>query len=249
MGREYEPAASQTGVNGVAKRRKVNNLLALAILAQLTTSGAMHPYEIANLLRRTGKEQDMNIKWGSFYTVVANLEKHGFLAATGSDRDGRRPERTVYAITDAGRAELRDWLRELVAEPEAELPRFEAALSVIGVLPPDEVVALLETRLVALDADIAKQRAGLAEAATFVPEVFLIEGQYALAMREAEAAWVRELLRRVGDDSLTGVPQWREFHRTGQIPPEFAALLAEADPRPNRKAEEAPGPTARQSKK
>ncbi len=237
-------------MSDVPKRRKVSNLLALAILAQLTTSGPMHPYEIANLLRHTGKEQDMNIKWGSFYTVVGNLEKHGFLAATGSDRDGRRPERTVYAITDAGRAELRDWLRELVAEPAVELLRFEAALSVIGVLPPDEVVALLETRLVALDAGIATQRAGLVEAATFVPEVFLIEGQYALAMREAEAAWVRGLLRRVADESLSGVPQWREFHRTGQIPPEFAELLAQAGTGPDqravdRKAGEEPEPKDR----
>jgi len=214
----------------MAKRRKVGNLLALAILAQLAMGKPMHPYEIASVLRRTGKDQDINIKWGSLYTVVANLEKHGFVAATGSHRDGRRPERTSYALTDAGRAELHDWLRELVGEPEPEFPRFEAALSVIGVLPPNEVLALLAKRIAALEAAIAAQRASLAEAATFVPGVFLIEGEYALAMREAEAQWVRDLLRRVDDGSLSGVEQWREYHRTGHIPPELARLMAEEAP-------------------
>ena len=63
----------------------------------------MHPYEMAATMRERGKEQNMKIKWGSLYTVVQNLEKHGFIAATETSRQGRRPERTVYAITDAGR--------------------------------------------------------------------------------------------------------------------------------------------------
>src|SRR5215218_4779757 len=131
----------------MGKRRKVGNLLALALLALLVPGRPMHPYQMAAILRGTGKEQDMKIKWGSLYTVVQNLEKHGLIEESGSQREGRRPERTVYAITEAGRAEVRDWLRELVAEPEPELHRFEAALSVLGVLPPDEVIELLEARL------------------------------------------------------------------------------------------------------
>ena len=114
----------------MAERRKVSNLLALGVLSVLMAGRPMYPYEMANLLRRTGKERDLNIKWGSFYTVVRNLEKHGFIVATGSDRERGRPERTSYTLTGAGQAELRDWLRELVAEPEAENPRFGAALSV-----------------------------------------------------------------------------------------------------------------------
>src|ERR1700743_248120 len=121
----------------MAKRRKVGNLLALAVLSALVQR-PMHPYEMASVLRERGKDQDMPIKWGSLYTVVANLEKHGLVAATGSVRQGGRPERTVYAITDAGRAELTDWVRELLADPEPEQPRFAAALSVMGTIPPSQ---------------------------------------------------------------------------------------------------------------
>jgi len=212
----------------VAKRRKVSNVLALALLAVLAPGRPMHPYQMVTVLRRTGKEHDMKIKWGSLYTVVQNLEKHGFIEATGSNREGRRPERTIYAITEAGRAELKDWLRELVAEPEKEYPRFEAALSVLGVLPPDEVTELLEERLRALDAGIAGQRAGLEQAGQQVPRVFLIEGEYALAMREAEATWVRTLLKELTDGTLSGVAEWREYHKTGGVPPGWTELLEEA---------------------
>ncbi|GIH13840.1 PadR family transcriptional regulator [Rugosimonospora africana] len=212
----------------MAKRRKVGNLLALALLALLAPGNPMHPYQMANLLRRTGKEQDIDIKWGSLYTVVANLEKHGFIEATGSDREGRRPERTSYAITADGRAELTDWLRELVAVPEPEQRKLSAALSVLGVLSPDEVTTLLAERLRALDGDIAARRAVLEQSGP-VPRVFLIEAEYALAMREAETAWVRSLLTEITEGTLSGVAEWRDYHETGEQPAEWARLLAEEE--------------------
>jgi len=213
----------------MAKRRKVSNLLGLAILAQLSLGRPMHPYEIATALKQQGKEGDMNIKWGSLYTVVQNLDRHGFIEATMSNRDGRRPERTVYAITDTGRGELRDWLRELVAVLEPETNRFEAALSVMGVLPPDEAIALLETRLAALDAANAKHRRALGQL-TQLPRVFLVESEYALAMRAAEAAWVRSLLAEIAAGTLSGVDGWRAYHETGQLPADFEQMLDEGVP-------------------
>ncbi|GIH08602.1 PadR family transcriptional regulator [Rhizocola hellebori] len=210
----------------MAKRRKVGNLLALALLALLAPGRPMHPYQMAGILRRTGKEQDMKIKWGSLYTVVQNLEKHGLIEETGSQREGRRPERTVYAITDAGRAEVRDWLRELVAEPEPELHRFEAALSVLGVLPPDEVIELLAARLRALDENIARQRKALKQSEQ-VPRLFLVEAEYALAMTQAEAAWVSGLRKELMDGSLAGIQQWRDYHETGEPISDWERLLEE----------------------
>ncbi|GIG69506.1 PadR family transcriptional regulator [Phytomonospora endophytica] len=209
----------------MAQRRKVGNILGLALLSLLVPGDALHPYEMARILRHTGKEQDMNIKVGSLYTVVQNLEKHGFIEAVTAERDGRRPERTPYKITPAGRAELTDWLGELVAVPQHEYPRFRAALSILGVLSPDDVVRLLERRLDALDAESAAQRRELDDAGD-LPRVFLIEVEYTLAMREAEAAWVRGLLAAIADDSLSGVREWREFHDAGgRPPPEWKEML------------------------
>ena len=201
----------------MAKRRKVGNVLALALLSAVVER-PMHPYEMASVLRERGKDRDMMIKWGSLYTVVQNLEKHGLLEATESTRQGRRPERTIYRITDAGREELEDWVRELVTTPEREQPRFEAALSVLGVLPPDEATRLLQQRLSLLEVEIAAQRESLAHDARQVPRLFLVEVEYDLAIREAEAAWISSLLDELTTGSLPGLAQWRAWHETGQKP-------------------------------
>lgn len=195
-------------------RRKVNNLLALAVLSTLVQQ-PMHPYEIATTLRAWGKDEDMAIKWGSFYTVVRNMERHGLIAAVESVRTGRRPERTVYRITDAGRAELVDWARELVGEPITEQSSFRAGLSVLAALHPDDATALLRRRLERLEAGITAARAALAEHLRTVPRLFLIESEYDLAIREAEAAWLRDLLAELAAGRYPGLDQWRAFHEGG----------------------------------
>jgi DNA-binding PadR family transcriptional regulator len=205
------------------KRRKVSNLLGLAVLSALMHR-PMHPYEMASALRGLGKDQDMEIKWGSLYTVVRNLDKHGLLATVESTREGRRPERTVYRITDAGRAELVDWTRELISTPVREYPRFKAGLSVLSVLGPDEVIDLFRQRLDRLEERIARLRAELTGHGATVPRLFLIESEYELAIDEAEAAWTRSVLDEIASGSYPGLDQWRAFHETGEIPAELAEL-------------------------
>lgn len=195
----------------MAKRRKVGNLLALAVLG-LAVERPMHPYEMATLLRERGKDQSIKINWGSLYTVVANLEKHGFIEATETAREGRRPERTVYAITESGREELVDWLRELLGTPDKEFRRFEAALSLLGGLPPDEVAALLTKRLAGLAAQIAAAEALLDQWREQIPRLFLVEGEYDLAMLRAEAEWVRALVGEIESGSLPGIEVWRAYY-------------------------------------
>jgi DNA-binding PadR family transcriptional regulator len=213
----------------VAKRRKVGNVLALTVLASLAER-PMHPYELASVAKHRGKDRDMKINWGSLYTVVANLEKHGFIQAAGTDRQGRRPERTVYEITAAGRAELVDWLRELLTNPQREYPSFRAALSVAGLLGPDEVRDLLEVRLRALREQLAGDTEDLVALQRTLPRIFLIEEEYGLALRRAEAEWVRGLLGEMADGSLPGLAEWRRYHETGVLDPELAKLAEEGRP-------------------
>lgn len=196
----------------MAKRRKVGNLLALALLAGLREK-PMHPYEMATLLRERGKEFSIKIQWGSLYTVVQNLEKHGFVEAVDTTRQGKRPERTVYAITAAGRAELEDWMRELLAEPRQEFTAYEAALSNAGVLTPDTVIDLLRRRIAALDAIVSDGREGLVKAMETVPRLFLVEAEYKLAMAEAEAGWTRSLLAELVDGTMPSMDLWRRYHQ------------------------------------
>ena len=208
----------------MAKRRKVSNLLALTLL-NLLMQRPMYPYEMAATLRHRGKDQAIKINWGSLYTIVQNLEKYGFIEAVEVAREGRQPERTTYQITEAGRAELMEWLRELLGVPEREYTRFEAALGESAILPPDDLAGLLRQRLDTLDAANAQQQAELETVETQIPRLFMIESEYYLAMRRAEADWVRALLKEFTDGTFPGLDDWRQFHQTGRLPDDVLALF------------------------
>jgi DNA-binding PadR family transcriptional regulator len=199
------------------KRPRFSNPLALAVLATLRER-PMHPYEMATTMRSRGKEHSIKLNYGSLYTVVDNLAKHSLIEAVEAQREGRRPERTVYALTDDGRVLLEDWMSELVAKPVKEYPRFEAALSLLPVLHPDKVITLLRARVAALEKALADWEGELA-AHPGLPRLFVIEGEYHLAIERAELEWVRSLLRDFEDGSFPGLSEWRHVHETGEYPP------------------------------
>jgi DNA-binding PadR family transcriptional regulator len=208
----------------MAKRRKVSNLLALTLLNMLTQR-PMYPYEMASTLRGRGKDNAIKINWGSFYTVVQNLEKYGFIEAIEVAREGRQPERTTYQITDAGREEVKDWLRELLSVPEREHTSFEAALGESAALPPDELIGLLQQRLAALEKGNGRLQAELATLEAELPRLFVIESEYYLAQRRAEEEWVRGLLEEFTSGTFPGLDDWRRFHATGEVPDYIQALV------------------------
>ncbi|MEU7768893.1 PadR family transcriptional regulator [Nocardia sp. NPDC049190] len=208
----------------MAKKRKVDNLLALAVLSTIVER-PMHRYEIAQTLCERGKDRDMAIKWGSLYTVVQNMAKAGFLEVVGSERDGARPERVIYRITDAGRVEMADWTRELLTTPEPEHHRFVAGLSILAVLPPAEVIELLGARLDALGRILEVARRELGDLTGTLPRLFLVESEFGLAMLEAEAAWTRSLRDELIEGSFDGLAQWRDWHDRGMRPSEVTASI------------------------
>jgi DNA-binding PadR family transcriptional regulator len=211
------------------KRRKVGNMLGLAVLS-VVLERPMHPYEMAAVLKHRGKEADMPIKWGSLYTVVANLEKHGFVEAVESVKDGGRPERTVYGITEAGREEFEDWVRELVGTVEREPPRFQAGLSMLGVLGPDQSISLLRQRIEQLEDLVEERRATLEQLRPMMPRLFLVEVEYDLAMTRAEVDWTRAFLAELAGGTLPGIEAWRRFHETGELPEDLGKLVEQPLP-------------------
>jgi len=200
------------------RRRSISNPLALAVLACLHER-PMHPYEMASTMRERGKEQSIKLNYGSLYTVVDSLAKNGLIEAMEATREGRRPERTVYRLTEAGRARLDSWMSELLAEPVKEYPQFEAALSLLPVLHPDTVLDLLRTRIRLLQMEIAQARTMINTAHNArLPRLLLIEGEYHVAMREAELSWVKQLAAELEAGTLEGQDGWRHVIETGEAP-------------------------------
>src|SRR6266542_3589100 len=134
------------------------NPLALAVLSCLYER-AMHPYEVAQTLRHRAKHESIKLNYGSLYSVVEGLEKRGHIRALETVREGRRPERTIYEITDAGAREFVEWLTWLVDTPAKDYLQFEAALSLLPGLPPEEAVGALKARMEALQIKLTLMRA------------------------------------------------------------------------------------------
>ena len=95
----------------------------------------------------------------SLYHAIDRLAAAGLVEAGEPTREGRRPERTVYSITEAGREELEGWLADLLATPDANDPSaYSAALSLIPYLTPEQALAALRPRRSSLELELAGGR-------------------------------------------------------------------------------------------
>jgi DNA-binding PadR family transcriptional regulator len=193
-------------------RPKRSNPLALAVLSALFERPG-HPYELATTLRERGKHESIRLNYGSLYSVVEQLERAGLVRPVETVREGRRPERTIYEITEAGRAEHDDWLAQLLSTPVKEFPAFEAGLSLMPGLPPAEVVRLLRGRCLQLEIaerqlkttlELARQRE--------LPRLFLIEEEYRLALMQAEATFVAAIVDEIEAGRFEGTELWQSYH-------------------------------------
>ncbi|GAA1815155.1 PadR family transcriptional regulator [Agromyces neolithicus] len=193
-------------------KRPVSNPLALAVLSCLWER-PMYPYEMTTTLRERGKEDSIRLNFGSLYAVIKSLEKHGFIREDRIEREGNRPERIVYAITEAGRVEAHDWLSELIGTPIKEYPAFEAGLSLIALLPPEVAISLLRQRVERLDAELEQRSDMAAQTAKLgLPELFLLEFHYRVAMVRAEREFVATMVDRLAAGELGGLEAWRGMH-------------------------------------
>ncbi|MCF6421927.1 MULTISPECIES: PadR family transcriptional regulator [Amycolatopsis] len=180
-------------------RRSVLALVLLSLLAEQP----MHPYRMRELIKERGKDRIANVaQRNSVYQTIDRLLRAELIAVRETERDERRPERTVYEITDAGRAALREWTAEMLGSPAREFPEFPAALATLMVLTPDEALARLSDRAAELSASLAADRAAL-QAVPGLPRLFLLDEEYSIAVREAELKWVDRLLAALRSGELT----------------------------------------------
>jgi DNA-binding PadR family transcriptional regulator len=218
-------------------KRKVSNLLALAILS-LLRERPMHPYEISAVMKYRGISHSIKLNYGSLYSVIEMLLREGLIIPQGTQREGRHPERTIYTVTEAGNAELIDWLRTLIRTPAVEYPQFTAGLTFIGHLAPDDAESLLEERLGHLKESHQKMRTLYQHILNDVDPIYLLEDEYRLVMAEGEINWVEKVIQEIKDGTLTeivdGKHHWKIRHHESSFKPglnlsEQAELEATSD--------------------
>ncbi|GAA3433662.1 PadR family transcriptional regulator [Kutzneria kofuensis] len=180
--------------------RRSRNTLALAVLGLLMEQPS-HPYEMAQTLRRRNKGTSFKVTTGSLYDVVEGLERDGWIRAVETGRDGNRPERTVYEHTELGLAEFQKWIDELIRVPVNEYPKFVAAVSYVGVLGVEGAVDALTERAERLAKSIEETDEYVE--AVHVPRLFMIEVEYAQAIRRAEVEWLRRTAAEMTEGTIT----------------------------------------------
>ncbi|TDV46864.1 PadR family transcriptional regulator [Actinophytocola oryzae] len=182
-------------------------MLALVLLSLLAEE-PMHPYRMHEMIKERGKDKIANVgARNSVYQTIDRLVRAELIAVRETARDERRPERTVYEITDTGWAALREWTADMLSAPAREYPEFPAALASVMVLAPEDVTARLERRAADLRTAMAADR----EAMTVVPDLprlFLLDEEYSIAVREAELAWVEGVLAALRSGELTWSAAW-----------------------------------------
>lgn len=175
------------------------------VLLVLLEEAPMHAYRMQQLIKEREKDTVVNVaSRNSVYQVLGRLERDGLVAVRETSRERRRPERTVYEITDAGRDEMHRWLVTALSEPRNEFPELPAALASVAVLTPAEAAGHLQARASRLRDTLAGTDPEAIAAEHGLPRVFVVEEEYKRAIAVAELAW----LDKVVDDIRTGALTW-----------------------------------------
>jgi len=176
--------------------------LALSIL-QLLDERPMHPYELASTMRDRHQDEFIRLNFGSLYHTVDVLERSGWIVPTEREKEGGRPERTVYNLTRPGRDVLVKVVGDILAHPRREYPHFAAGLMFMHHLGASESAGHLADRAVALKATIEKLNVIMAEVREQgVTRLALIELEHKIAMLDAERRWVINLEREIKEGKL-----------------------------------------------
>lgn len=181
--------------------------LALVLLSLLAEE-PMHPYRMREMIKARGKDKIANVAArNSVYQTIDRLQRASLITVRETAQDERRPERTVYELTDAGRETLRRWTRTMLSTVAREFPEFPAALASLMVLPPEDVVEQLTTRAEKLQAEIDERSAELA-AVGDLPRLFTFDDDYVLTMKRAELRWVEQVIAQLRSGELTWSEEW-----------------------------------------
>jgi DNA-binding PadR family transcriptional regulator len=180
-----------------AEDKTTRSLLWEVALLSLLREEPMHPYEMQRLMIARAKDEVLVLKRGSLYHAIRRLLAAELIEEQGTERQGRRPERTVYQITRAGEAALQRWLRQMIREPRREPSEFMGAISFLVYLTPEQARSHLEARTGALTAECAQLETRLQELMPHAGRINLIESEYLLAMRRAELVFVEGLVEQI----------------------------------------------------
>ncbi|SDU51794.1 PadR family transcriptional regulator [Gordonia westfalica] len=158
----------------------------------------MHPYEMVQTTVARREDRLAKFRAGTLYHAVDRLATNELIEVHEIRREGNRPERTVYAITEQGRRALTENLERILETRPEEYPELYLALSEAHGLPRNRVAELLERRVATMRADLADVEAAVTEIRSRgKPEMFFLDAGCRIATLNAQIAWLDDLVDRL----------------------------------------------------
>ncbi|MGA2809737.1 MAG: helix-turn-helix transcriptional regulator [Terracidiphilus sp.] len=174
------------------------------ILLSLLHLEPTHAYRMQKLLVQWGKDRVVNVRQrASVYQTLDRLVRLRLIEVKETVKTESHPDRILYAITPRGREKARLWLGEMLTTVGAEFPEFPAAVSVLTMLPAEEVRRDFEIRAAALRQELGRLDEERRQAGK-LPRLFLLENGYRTALIGAELGWLEAAI----SDFDSGVLGW-----------------------------------------
>ena len=102
-----------------------------------------HGYELQNVVKERHLNHWANVNPNSVYKALQTLEMKGFIAGR-EETDGNNPPRTVYSVTDEGKAELRRLVLHYLVKPNHPGDFWIGSAFMLGVLKKSEYLAIVD---------------------------------------------------------------------------------------------------------
>ncbi|WP_025272253.1 PadR family transcriptional regulator [Haloglycomyces albus] len=186
----------------MAGRKSERDLVGLTVLA-LLTQGPRHAYGMLRFIAVTHKDYVQGLP-RSLYHAVRKLSDSGRIAPVETVKDGNRPERTVYKITDDGRSDLVGRLKSLLETVDRDSTPTVAALSLMGALPLHEAKNSLRVRADSLRELVNEADRTLAEMAEAgLPRLPALEVEFERNRDNAELTWTEQLIEHMNTGNVT----------------------------------------------
>ncbi len=157
----------------------------------------MHGHQIRRAAQVDRTELWADVKPGSLYGALHRLEAEGVITALRTEQEGKRPARTIYAITDAGRAELQAQRDEALRDTRLRPDPVDLALQYSGDLAPADLMAVVAERRRALAGELASWLRLRATADPYLSALERLTFRHTLLRLEAELSWHDELLAQL----------------------------------------------------
>jgi DNA-binding PadR family transcriptional regulator len=168
------------------------------VILGLLRERPLYGYEIKHIIEDHMGDWT-SIAFGSIYFALRKLAEEGFIEKVATEKEGSRPSRSVYQITEAGQAEFLRLLREVWNEVERHYFAFDIGLFFMEALPTEEVKSYLQRRVAQLEDLVQYLNAHKKEqlAHEEVPRLAAAIFDHTRVHFQAELTWTRDLLEKV----------------------------------------------------